>query len=99
MACGGKDASGPSAVPTTVALANGAPQSAVAGSVVTPALTFSVKDQNGNPLAGVPVTITVTAGGGSITGAPTTTSAGETSIGTFTLGTIVGAPVYPAHRN
>ncbi len=90
MACGGKDTSGPSAVPTTVALANGGPQSAVAGSVVTPALTFSVKDQNGNPLAGVPVTITVTAGGGSITGAPTTTSAGETPIGTFTLGTIVG---------
>nr|MBA2687854.1 hypothetical protein [Gemmatimonadaceae bacterium] len=78
MACGGKDAIGPSAIPTTVALANGAPQSAIAGSVVTPALTFSVKDQNGNPLAGVPVTITVTAGGGSITGAPTTTSAGET---------------------
>ncbi len=90
MACGGKDASGPSSVPTTVALASGAPQTAVAGSVVTPAPTFSVKDQNGNPLAGVPVTITVTAGGGSITGAPTTTSAGETPIGTFTLGTIVG---------
>lgn len=85
----GKDSSGPVAVPTTVAVANGAATTATVGTVVTPALTFSVKDQNGNPMAGIPVTITVT-GGGTLTNPPTTTSAGETSIGTWTLGTIVG---------
>ncbi len=90
MGCGGKDSSGPEAIPTSLNVANGAAQTAIAGSVVAPALTFSVKDQNGNSLAGVPVTITVTAGGGTITGSPTTTSSGETSIGTFTLGTLVG---------
>lgn len=88
VACG-KDSSGPVAVPTSVALAAGAAQTATVGTVVTPALTFSVKDQNGNSLAGVPVTITVT-GGGTVSGAPTTTSGGETSIGTWTLGTLVG---------
>lgn len=85
----GKDSIGPAAVPTSVAVASGTAQSAVAGSVVTPALSFSVKDQNGNPLAGIPVTITVT-GGGTLTGSPTTTTSGETSIGVWTLGTIVG---------
>lgn len=90
MGCGGKDSSGPEAIPTSVNVANGTAQTAIAGAVVTPALTFSVKDQNGNALAGVPVTITVTSGGGTITGSPATTSSGETSIGTWTLGTVVG---------
>ncbi len=85
----GKDSSGPAAVPTSVAVASGTAQSAIAGSVVTPALSFSVKDQNGNPLAGIPVTITVT-GGGTLTGSPPATTTGETSIGVWTLGTIVG---------
>jgi hypothetical protein len=85
----GKDSSGPAAVPTSVAVASNAITSATVGTVVTPALTFSVKDQNGAAMAGIPVTITVT-GGGTLTNPPTTTSAGETSIGTWTLGTIVG---------
>lgn len=89
-ACG-KESSGPAApVPSSVALSTSPVQSAVVGSVVSPGLTFSVKDQNGNSLAGIPVTVTVTAGGGTLTGAPTTTASGETSIGVFTLGTIVG---------
>ena len=84
----GKDSSGPSAVPTSVSITPTAVQAAAVGSVVTPAITFSVKDQNGNPMAGVPVTITVS--GGTLTGAPTSTTSGETSIGTWTLGTTVG---------
>lgn len=87
-ACG-KDSSGPAPVATTVALAPSSVQTAVAGSVVTPTLTFSVKDQNGKTMSGVPVTITVT-GGGTITGAPTTTTGGETPVGTWTLGNLVG---------
>lgn len=90
LAACGKDSSGPSAVPTSVSVADGTAMTATVGTVVTPAPTFTVKDQSGNPLAGVPITITVTAGGGTLTGSPTTTSAGPTSIGVWTLGTIVG---------
>lgn len=61
-----------------------------AGTVLNPSPTFVVKDQNGNPLGGVSVTITVTAGGGVLSGAPTQTSAGPTSIGQWTLGTAAG---------
>lgn len=89
-ACGGKDSSGPSAVPTTLGLSDGAATTATVGTTLSPAPTFTVKDQSGNPLAGVPVTITVTAGGGTLTGSPTTTAAGPTPIGVWTLGTIVG---------
>lgn len=90
VAC--KDASGPTSVATSVAVVSNVATTAIAGSVVTPALTFSVKDQNGNTMVGVPVAVTAT-GGGTITGAPTTTSAGETSIGTWTLGTTVGVNI------
>ena len=84
----GKDSVGPVAVATSVSIAPNVVQTAAVGSVVNPPITFSVKDQNGNIMAGVPVTITVS--GGTLTGAPTTTSSGETSIGTWTLGTTVG---------
>jgi hypothetical protein len=85
----GKDSSGPVAVPSTVAVAPNAVTTATVGTVVTPALTFSVKDQNGASMAGVPVTITVT-GGGTVASPATTTTSGETSIGVWTLGTLVG---------
>jgi hypothetical protein len=61
-----------------------------AGTALTVSPTFIVRDQDGNPLGGVPVTITVTGGGGTLTGAPTQTSAGPTSIGQWTLGTLAG---------
>jgi hypothetical protein len=55
--------------------------------------TFVVRDAGGIALAGVPVTVTVSSGGGSLTGAPTVTAAGgePTSIGTWTTGNSVGA--------
>jgi hypothetical protein len=61
-----------------------------AGTALTVTPTFIVRDQNGDPIAGVPVTITVTGGGGTLTGAPTQTSGGPTSIGQWTLGTVAG---------
>lgn len=64
---------------------------ATAGLVTTTPLTFVVKDASGNIPGGVPVTITVTAGGGTLTNAPTQTIAGApTPIGTFTPGRLVG---------
>lgn len=61
-----------------------------AGTVLVTPPTFIVKDQNGNPLGGVSVTLAVTAGGGTLTGAPTTSKDGPTPVGTWRLGNIAG---------
>ena len=61
-----------------------------AGTVLTTAPAFVVKDQNGNAMSGVGVTITVTAGGGTLTNAPTATLNGPTPVGTWKLGNIAG---------
>jgi hypothetical protein len=64
---------------------------ATAGLTLVTAPTFSVKAADGEILGGVAVTIAVTAGGGTLVGAPTTTTAGApTSIGTWTIGKIAG---------
>ena len=76
--------------PTTITPEAQAVTEATVGTTLGTAPTFVVKDQNGNPLAGVPVTVTVTAGGGTLTGAPTQTSAGPTPVGAWTLGTAAG---------
>src|SRR5687768_10216066 len=65
--------------------------SGIAGLPLPAAPSFSVTDANGAILGGVPVTIAVTGGGGTLLGAPTSTVAGvPTSVGTWTLGKIVG---------
>ncbi|MEX2181488.1 MAG: leishmanolysin-related zinc metalloendopeptidase [Gemmatimonadaceae bacterium] len=69
------------------------PGSVMVGSVINPAPTFVVRDAEGNALSGLPVTITVTDGGGSVTGAPAVSAGGETSIGTWTVGTTPGSQV------
>jgi len=62
-----------------------------AGVVLATSPTFTVKDADGNALGGVPITITVTAGGGTLTGAPTSTSGGgSTSVGTWKPGNTAG---------
>jgi hypothetical protein len=77
-------------VPSSVAAGSTTP-SATAGLVLATAPTFSVKDANGKILGGVPVTVTVTAGGGTLANAATsTTSDSPTSIGTWTLGRVAG---------
>jgi Leishmanolysin len=58
---------------------------------MTASPTFSVKDASGNVLGGVSVTVAVTAGGGSLANAPTTTASGSpTSVGAWTLGKVAG---------
>jgi hypothetical protein len=75
-----------SVAPTQTTLAD-----ATAGLPLPTAPTFVVKDNNGNTMGGVGVTVTVTAGGGTITGAPTSTVSGSpTPIGTWTLGRTAG---------
>lgn len=61
-----------------------------AGTVLTPPLTFTVKDQSGKPLGGVNVVVTITAGGGTLTDAPAKSASGPTPVGTWTLGTVAG---------
>jgi hypothetical protein len=59
---------------------------------MTTAPTFAVRDAGGNILGGVAVTVAVTAGGGTLANAPTSTSSGSpTSIGVWTLGKVAGA--------
>lgn len=61
-----------------------------AGTVLVSPPTFTVKDQNGNSLGGVSVSLAVTAGGGTLTDAPTTSKNGATPVGTWRLGNIAG---------
>lgn len=68
------------------------PQTAVAGAAVAAAPSVTVKDANGNAVAGVTVTFAVTAGGGSVTAATQQSSAtGVATLGSWTLGTTAGA--------
>lgn len=67
-------------------------QSATAGTAVPVAPAVRVLDAGGNPVAGVAVTFTATAGGGGVTGATATSDAdGVAAVGAWTLGTTAGA--------
>lgn len=71
--------------------------SGVAGTAVSPAPSVIVRDQNGNPMGGVPVRFAVVSGGGSVTGETATTDAlGSATVGAWTLGTTAGANVLTA---
>ena len=60
------------------------------GTVVTPAPTFVVRNSLGDALANLPISVTISAGGGTLVNAPVRSSAGPTSIGEWTLDTIAG---------
>ena len=67
-------------------------QTATAGSAVAIAPSVTVKDANGNLVAGAAVTFSVSAGGGAVTGgSQTTNSSGVATAGGWTLGTTAGA--------
>jgi adhesin/invasin len=77
---------------TTIAIAGGNNQSAVAGTTLPVNPSVLVTDAGGNPVAGVSVTFAVASGGGSITGGSATTdAAGIAAVGSWTLGTTPGA--------
>ena len=90
-ACGG-DNGGPSGnQPTSIAINAGNTQAVRYGTPVAIAPSVVVTNSSG-PMAGVTVTFTVTAGGGSVTGSPTTTDAqGIATVGSWTLGPSPGA--------
>ncbi|HSU17598.1 leishmanolysin-related zinc metalloendopeptidase [Longimicrobium sp.] len=75
------------AVPATVTISAGDNQAAMAGSAVPTAPAVLVRDASNAPLAGVPVTFSVSGGGGSVTSATTTTDgSGIARVGSWVLG-------------
>jgi len=63
---------------------------ATVGTALGTSPTFTVADASGNALGGIAISVVVSGGGGSLVGAPTKTTAGPTSVGTWTLGTTAG---------
>ena len=70
---------------------SGDKQEDVPGALLANPLVVEVKDQNGNVLEGVVVTLAVTAGGGMISASTDTTDANGRAQTTLTLGSDVGA--------
>ena len=88
-ACG---ESTPPTPPASVAVDNTTIADGTAGLVLAPSPSFLVKDADGNVLADVSISVAVTAGGGTLTDAPTRTrGGGATSVGTWKLGNVAGA--------
>ncbi|MEO7501743.1 MAG: Ig-like domain-containing protein, partial [Gemmatimonadaceae bacterium] len=78
--------------PTALSIDAGQGQTATAGSPVATAPAVKVTDAFGNPVSGFAITFAVASGGGTITGAAATTNAaGVATLGSWTLGTTVGA--------
>jgi adhesin/invasin len=77
--------------PASIEAAAGGGESAVVGTAVPTAPAVLVRDAEGNPLPGIPVSFKVTAGGGTATGrTPITGSDGVATVGGWTLGPKVG---------
>jgi adhesin/invasin len=85
-------ATGVAGLPTSMVAVSLTTQSATAGAEVADPPSVIVRDAAGVPVPGVPVTFTVTAGGGSVAGSPVSTNAnGIATVASWTLGTAVGA--------
>jgi len=77
--------------PTSIAGVTGDDQSATVGAPVPIDPSVVVRDADGNPLSGIPVTFTVTGGGGTVSGnTPVTGSDGVAIVGEWKLGPTVG---------
>jgi hypothetical protein len=84
-------ASGSAGAPATLTRSSGNNQSAPAGASVAVNPAVLVQDANGNPVSGVTVGFSVTAGGGTIqTSSTLTTAQGLASGGAWTLGPTAG---------
>jgi adhesin/invasin len=78
--------------PASIEAAAGGGESAVVGTAVATAPAVLVRDADGNPLSGIPVSFKVATGGGSASGGtPVTGSDGVATVGGWTLGPKAGA--------
>ncbi|MGI8498700.1 MAG: Ig-like domain-containing protein [Gemmatimonadaceae bacterium] len=89
-ACSSSGSTGPQ-VATSLRKVSGDLQMGAAGSDLTNPLVVQVKDQSGQPMAGVTVTWAVTAGGGSVSRSSTVTDATGVAQVTWTLGSSLGS--------
>jgi hypothetical protein len=85
------DSTGPTIKPAGIRLVAGDGQTAAAGTTLASAPQFVAFDASGAPLADVKFSVSVSSGGGKISGAPGRTSSSPTSVGVWTLGPRVGA--------
>ena len=90
LACKGKDSSGPPGGAASV-VAGTAASGGVVGTAQSTSPTFTVRNSGGAAIGGIAVSVLVTSGGGSLAGAPSQSTAGETSVGVWTLGPTAGA--------
>ena len=86
--CGGDSGTGPT--PGTITVSAGNSQVAAAGTALPESLAVIVRDQSGAVMAGVNVSFTITAGGGSVSPATRTTDAGGIAKTRRTLGPNAG---------
>lgn len=82
------DASAQVGAPSQVTIIDGATGlSAIVGQEVSPRPSLRFRDSFGNPIPGLPITFTVTQGGGSVTGGQVLTNAdGRATVGSWRLG-------------
>jgi len=88
--CGGGGDGGTGPTPNTIAVSAGNNQVGAAGTALPESLAVIVRDQAGAPLAGVTVTFTITAGGGSVSPASRVTNAAGIAKTRRTLGPNAG---------
>jgi hypothetical protein len=88
----------PADVPVSIVAIAGIAQAGSIGSAVATTPTFEIRNADGDAISGLSFTVTVISGGGAVTGKPSATSAGPTSIGTWTLGTVPGTQTLRVSR-
>ncbi len=99
ISCGDSSGPGGNAAASIVAISTTALHGAPGAPVDEPPSVI-VRDANGNPVSGIPVTFAVTSGGGSVTGNhPTSDAAGVATVGSWTLGPNAGTNVLVASAN
>jgi hypothetical protein len=87
---GGDDPLSPEQATTSVTAGTAAQVSGTVGATVTPAPSVKAVDAAGRPVAGLPVTFTVTGGGTIGRTSVTTDATGTATVGSWTLGTTAG---------
>jgi hypothetical protein len=89
-ACAGSSTA-PTPTVTSLTIVSGSEQSATVGTALPGPVVLEVKDQNGNPMSGVTVTVAPGATAGSVAAAQVTSdSAGQVTV-QWTLGTVAGS--------
>jgi hypothetical protein len=88
----------PADVPVSIVAIDGLAQEGNVTTAVGTPPTFEIRNADGDPIAGLGFTVTVLTGGGSVTGKPGSTNAGETAIGNWTLGPVPGVQAVQVSR-